>query len=150
MKTWFNNSSFYTLILCVLLVTGCDKVEPLTISNEIFSLDLWSDWKFQQRQGYDTYVGVFTNGDEEIRIDCGYFALDNLDNIKVTPETTYFEETIIDDQPAKIVKRTGSDGGSTLYLYILPVGSVEGAVVFVRNPTDDAKYIAIFRSLRFL
>jgi hypothetical protein len=150
MKTGFRNSKICGLVWAVVFLTGCDKVEPLTISSDFFSLDLWSDWKFQRGQGIDSYVGIFTDGDEEIRVDYGYFALNHMDNILATPETVYFEETIIDGHPAKIVKRMGSDGGSTLSLYILPAGSVEGAVVYIWNSTDDAKYIAIFRTFRFL
>jgi hypothetical protein len=125
-------------------------VEPLTISSEFFSLDLWSDWKFRQGQGIDSYTGVFTNGEEEIKVDYGYFALSRMDNILVTPETVYFEETFIDGHPAKIVKRILSDGSTTLTLHILPANSVEGANVIVMNSTDDAKYISIFRTFRFL
>jgi hypothetical protein len=150
MKASFINCLSFFLGTCAILLSSCENVEPMTISNQCFSLDLWSDWKFEEEQGIDSYVGVYTNGDDEIKVDCGgYFALNSLDNILETPETTYFEETIIDGQPAKIRKIEPADQSSSLSLYILLEGNTAGSRLTVTNSSDDAKYIAIFRTLKF-
>lgn len=146
--THFNYHFGYMLLIGLMLI-GCDKVEPLTISNDAFSLDLWTDWKYQRGQGIDSYVGSFTNGDEEIRFDVGYFAFSDVASIQPTPETTYFEETIIDSMPAKILKKNDSDG-AVLILYIGNDTLMAPTKLYVRNPVNDERYITIFKSFRSL
>ncbi len=149
MKRIYYTFQVSCLMVVGLFIAGCDKVEPLTISNDAFSLDLWTDWKYQRGQGIDSYVGSFTNGDEEICFDVGYFSFSDVASIQPTPETTYFEETIIDSMPAKILKKNDSDGAA-LILYISNDTLMAPTKLYVRNPVNDERYITIFKSFRSL
>lgn len=140
---------FSYILLIGLVILGCDKVEPLQISNDVFSLELWSDWKYQQGQGYDSYVGIFTNGHEEIKFDVGDYAFSSVAQIQQTTETLYFEETIIDNRPAKIVKEPNANG-TILILYIDNDLNSLRTKVYIFNPGDDQKYIDVFKSFKFL
>lgn len=149
MRTTHFSYHFGYILLFILVFIGCDKVEPLKISNEVFSLELWSDWKYQQGQGYDSYVGTFTNGDEEIRFDVGDYAFSSVAQIQQTPETLYFEELIIDSLAAKIVMEPHPNG-TILILYIDNDLNSLRTKAYIFNPGDDQKYIDVFKSFKFL
>ena len=108
---------FLSLAVVISIVSACEKIESTRVECNFFSLALGSDWEFITLQGYDTYVGKFTNGHEEIEIDFGHFAGVNPDAIQQTNEMTYYEEVIIDGAPAKIVE-VNKNGVTTLILYI--------------------------------
>ncbi len=140
---------FFTIFLSLLLFISCDKIEPLTIPNKEFSLDLWSDWGLKEEQGIDTYIGYYTNGHEKIGFDYGYFAGGNFNAVSGGPGVLYFEETIIDSFPAKIVK-TEYNEDTILELLIDRGDEYSRAVVSVQNSKNDEKYIAIFKTFHFL
>lgn len=147
--------TFLKIVLCMLgfcttlLIAGCEKIEPLTISNKEFSLDLWSDWELKEEQGIDTYVGYYTNGHEKIGFDYGTFVGGNFNAVMGDPGILYFEETTIDGFPAKIVK-SEYDEESMLELLIDLGDGFKRVVVYVLNSQNDEKYIAIFKTFRFL
>lgn len=132
-----------------LLLISCVKIEPMTIVNEQFSLDLWSDWELEIQQGIDTYVGFFTNGHEKIEYDYGTFVGGNFDAVIGDPGVLYVEETMIDSFPAKIVK-TQYAAESILELLIDKGDGYNKAVVYVRDSKHDERYIAIFKTFHFL
>jgi len=136
-------------IIISFLISGCNSNEPAIISNQKISLQLWSNWKFTELQGIDSYVGVFSDGNEEISFDYGIFAFGNLSSIEQTEETIYYEETIINGVPAKITKENREDGIS-LNLYVDKGDEVNLVWLYVYNPSDDQKFITIFKSLQFL
>ncbi len=140
---------FCKILLCGCLVISCEKIEPEIISNGGFSLQLFSDWKYKALQGIDSYEGVFTNCHEEITYSGLLFGFDDLSSIVQTPETLYFEDAIIDGEPAKIIKRKY---GAEEYLF-LEMDAKDKSVriqLSVTNPDDDQKFITIFKSLRFI
>lgn len=130
-------------------MAGCDNVEPITISNDVFSLELWTDWKYQRGQGYDSYVGSFTNGSEEIKFDVGDYAFTSVAQVQQTPETLYFEELIIDSMSAKIVLEPNPKG-TILILYIDNALSSLRTKAYIFNPDDAQKYFDVFKSFQFL
>lgn len=144
-----NNPILILTIFAWLLFVSCEKSEPITISNEEFSLDLWSGWTFQTRIGYDSYVGLFTNGYQEIEIDYGMYGFQNIYAIQETAETVYFEETTVDGFPAKIRKNNSSEG-TILSFYIDKGNGYDMCILRVRNSENDERYIAIFKTFHFL
>lgn len=137
-----------TFISC-LISGGCENIEPLTIPNREFSLDLWSDWELELQQGIDTYTGFYANGHEKIYFDYGIFAGGNFNAVMGGPGVLYYEETIIDSFPAKIVKTVYNEN-TELELLIDRGDEYSRVVVSVVNSNKDEKYIAIFKTFRFL
>ena len=138
----------FLLVIISLLGAGCEKTITMRIQGSVFSLELWSNWKFIEGQGFDTHVGVFTDGVNDIHFDYGYFAGVNLNAIQPDSNYLYYEETVIDGAPAKIFK-INKEGKSYLNLYIQKVES-DSAKLWIEDPDDDERYIAIFKSFRFL
>ena len=139
------------LIALVVFQTSCDKddnQEDVRIEGSHFSLQLTNDWEHIQGQGFDSYVGTFTNGIEAISYDYGHFAAVNLDAIHQTAEMSYYEETFIDGAPAKIIKMN-VEGISRLTLFIEKDDSDSG-MLWIDDPGSDQYYIAVFKTFQFL
>lgn len=139
---------FIILFAFSLILASCENETATRVEGTKFSLELNNDWKHITGQGFDTFVGRFSDGVEEIIYDYGYFAGVNLDAVQQTPETTYYEETIIDGAHAKIVKKN-KEGVQILTLYIWKDDGDKGKVWIV-NPSQDEFFISVFRSFRFL
>ena len=137
------------LLVLLLLFTACNNVEPEVISNGIISLQLWSDWKYKSYQGIDSIEGVFKDENEEINFSYGFFGSNDLSSIVPTPETLYYEETMIDGRQAKITK---TDIGGVIYLFLNVSDNIgdDRVQLSVLDPDNDQKFITIFKSLLFL
>jgi hypothetical protein len=143
---------YFPIIVLLAFTLACQdsiRLEPLTLSTKDFSLDLTNAWWIEPGQGIDTYVGIFTDGHQEIRYDYGYFAFHSVDLIVPDSATLYFEETLIDGFPAKLLHES-SEFGTTLFLYIETPQVDDKAKLWIHNPEDLDEAITSFKSFRFL
>lgn len=141
--------SFACTAFLVLLFEGCKKEDetPL-LSNalelQFFSIKTPEGWNVVEEQGYDSYVGHITDGENTIHFDQGMY-IANVDNISENANTIYLERLSIQGDPAVIHKEKARNG-TVLSAYIQGKGKTR---LYVRNPANDAFYKAIFKTHSF-
>jgi hypothetical protein len=132
---------------------GCEKerndqAASAPMVNNHFTLTLPEGWMLINEEGTDSYTGFYTNGKDKINFDTGIFSFGSLEDIKKGKNTLYYEETVIGNEPAKIVKEV-HEGSIRLSAFIDRGDSVHLTWLYVYYPDNDQKYISIFKTHKF-
>lgn len=72
------------------------------IKTKEFSLNLPADWSFVEKQGIDSYIGEFTNGNATLTFDYGWYSGDVSQKYSLNDLEVVIQTTIIDGYGAKI------------------------------------------------
>lgn len=98
-------------VILFLAVVSCGtEIEPKELRVRDFTIDIPTSWKFQEQQGYDSYVSLIeTNDSEIISIDLGWYS----DSLNVDNSTHTITYKTIDGKKAKIVAPINIESGTT-------------------------------------
>lgn len=138
-------------LFCLILIfmAGC-KTDPLIqpAFNNAFSLDITPEWTLVNLQGTDSYVGYYESSAGKINFDFGRVSFKSVDEIKKESSVLYYEETVIDNCEAKIIKEQRTEG-MRLSAFIDKRDGAHKTWLYTYNPSSDAKFIGIFKTHRF-
>lgn len=119
-----------------------------------FTVDLPEGWKYEKKQGIDSYIGVFVKGEDVISFDFGWYS----GSFQASAEDPnyIFEEVVIGGKKGHIVSTKA--GGVTLPdnkkyhvmgLY-LRADILNSLRMQAFNISDKAAVLKIFRSVKFI
>jgi len=137
-----------------LLFSNCSKDEEKNlqlIKARTFSINAPDGWTLIEDQGVDTYIGRITNENTTIYFDQGHLSFGGLENVQENDETVYFSRTHINGVPAIIHKENTphETSASTRLSVYLDNGEKQNRL-YVFDPDNDAFFIRIFKTHRFL
>ncbi|HLT09039.1 MAG TPA: hypothetical protein VK014_16030 [Cyclobacteriaceae bacterium] len=132
--------------ILTLLLISCVDDSPATklVDVEGFSIVVPADWDSFRGRGYDSKVGVITDGRNILTYDYGWYSSDFKNE---TAESHVRMVTTIDGKPAHIVMPI-EKGKGIIGVYI-EVGGPMRFNLMGRDIKDEETVINIFKSIRF-
>lgn len=105
-----NRNLVFLTISAVILFSCQDEVDHLEFSTESFTMELPSNWTFNEVQGYDSHVRQIKSSDNQIiDMDLGWYSSD----LPVDDQTHDITFKLIDNKEAKIVQPRDFRNGTT-------------------------------------
>lgn len=128
------------------MLFGCDNdPEPSkTIDLEQFTIQVTGTWVNIPKKGYDSKVGVLSNGRDELAFDYGWYSYDFA---RETSDTHTRTNTIIDGKDALIVQPK-KRGEGIIGVYI-EVDDVTKLNIYGEDIRDEKTVLEIFNSIKF-
>jgi len=128
-----------------LLLLSCKKneLENKTLDLGQIRVQVPINWESFSRQGYDSAVGVITNGKDELLYDYGWYAYD----LKKETSATYIRTTtIISNKPALIVQP--KERGQGLIGVYIEADSLNKLTIYGQDIQDESTVLKIFASVK--
>lgn len=140
------NRPFLLIALIFFMFLSCEKDSELykTIDLELFNIEVPEDWQNIPQQGYDSKVGIISNGKDDLTYDYGWHSY-NFDN--ETSDTHTRTNTNIDGKEALIVQPK-KKGDGIIGVYI-EVDQQTKFNLYGENIQDEKTLLKIFHSVKF-
>jgi len=104
------NRNLVFLAISAAILISCNKDEVEQLELESFTIELPSNWTFNEVQGYDSYVRQIKTSDNQIiNMDLGWYSSD----LPVDDQTHNITFKLIDNKEAKIVHPRNFRNGTT-------------------------------------
>ena len=105
-----SNLAFLTISIIILFSCDDNEVEQIEFSIKNFTIELPSNWTFNEVQGYDSYVSQIKTSDNQIiNMDLGLYSSD----LSVDNKAHNVIYQMIDNKEAKIVIPKNPQNGTT-------------------------------------
>ena len=135
---------FISLLFFLLFSCQKDELENKVLTFEKFRVAVPVTWNSFSNQGYDSEVGMLSNGKDELVFDYGWFAY-NFNNETAATHTR--TTTTIAGKPALIVQPKEKGKGLT-GIYIM-VDDQNKLTLYGQDIMDESTVLNIFTSVRF-
>lgn len=133
-----------SLLFFLLISCQKDELENKILNLEKFQVAVPANWNSFSDQGYDSEVGMLSDGKDELVFDYGWFAYNfNYETAATHTRTT----TTIAGKPALIVQPKEKGKGLT-GIYIM-VDDQNKLTLYGQDITNESVVLKIFNSVRF-